>query len=109
MQRLKKNDKVVVLAGKDKGRQAKLLAVYPQKAKVLVESVNVVKRHHKSRGQNDPSRIIEVAKPLAWSKVQLVCPHCHKPTRVGIRIDKTGLKGRFCKRCQQLIDNSGGK
>jgi len=109
MRKIKKGDTVVVLVGKDKGSKGRVLRVIPKKDQVVVEGVNIVKKHHKSRGQNDPSRIIEVVKPLHISKVQLVCPHCQKPTRVGIRVDKANRRQRFCKKCQQIIESSGGR
>ncbi len=105
MQKIRKGDLIQVMVGKDKGRQGKVLKVLPKQMEVVVEDVNKVKKHHKSRGPNDPSRIIEVVKPLNWSKVQLVCPHCHQPTRVGIKINTQGKKVRYCKKCQQEIDS----
>ncbi len=109
MQKLKKGDLVQVMVGKDKGQQGQILRVFPKTMQVLVEGVNIVKKHHKSKGPNDPSRIIEVTKPLNWSKVALICPHCHKPTRVGIKIDQQGKKFRFCKKCQQIIQDKETK
>ncbi len=105
MQKIKKGDLVQVMVGKDKGRQGKVLRVLPSERKVVVENINVVKKHHKSRGANDPSRIIEVVKPLDWSKVMVVCPHCHQPTRVGIKLNSQGKKVRYCKKCQGEIDS----
>ncbi len=105
MQKIKKGDSVQVMVGKDKGRQGKVVRVFPKLKKVIVENVNMFKKHHKSRGPNDPSRIIDIFKPLDWSKVRLICPSCHKSTRVGIRVNSQGQKVRYCKKCQQDINS----
>ncbi|MBQ5514378.1 MAG: 50S ribosomal protein L24, partial [Oscillospiraceae bacterium] len=79
---IKTNDKVVVLSGKDKGKEGKVLTADPKGRKVIVEGVNVAKKHQKARTQTEESGIIKKETPIYVSKVQLVCPKCGKATRV---------------------------
>ena len=95
---IKKDDKVVVLSGKDKGKQGKVLVADPKAMKVIVEGVNVATKHQKPRQQGQEGGIIKVETPLYVSKVQLVCPKCGKGTRVGHKITD-GKKVRVCKKC----------
>ena len=96
--KIKKDDKVVVLAGKDKGKQGKVLIADPKGGKVTVEGVNVATKHQKPRGQNQEGGIIKIETPIYVSKVQLVCPKCGKGTRVGYKL-ADGKKVRVCKKC----------
>ena len=96
--KIKKDDKVVVLAGKDKGKQGKVLIADPKGGKVVVEGVNVATKHRKPRKQGDEGGIIKVETPIYVSKVQLVCPKCGKATRVGVKVED-GKKSRICKKC----------
>ena len=95
---IKKDDKVVVLSGKDKGKQGKVLVVNPKAGKVIVEGVNVATKHQKPRQQGQEGGIIKVETPIYASKVQLVCPKCGKATRVAHKI-ADGKKTRVCKKC----------
>ena len=95
---IKKDDKVVVLSGKDKGKQGKILVSDPKAAKVIVEGVNVATKHQKPRKQGEEGGIIKVETPIYATKVQLVCPKCGKATRVGHKITD-GKKIRVCKKC----------
>ena len=95
---IRKDDKVVVLSGKDKGKQGKILTADPKAAKVIVEGVNVATKHQKPRKQGEEGGIIKVETPIYASKVQLVCPKCGKATRVGHKI-VDGKKTRVCKKC----------
>ena len=95
---IKKDDKVVVLSGKDKGKEGKVLASDPKAGKVIVEGVNVATKHQKPRKQGEEGGIIKVDTPIYVSKVQLVCPKCGKATRVGHKI-ADGKKVRVCKKC----------
>lgn len=96
---IRKDDKVVVLSGKDKGKEGKILTVMPKAGKVVVEGVNVAKRHKKARTQTEESGIIKVETPIYASKVMLVCPKCSKGTRVAHKINEKGKKVRVCKKC----------
>ena len=95
---IKKDDKVVVLSGKDKGKQGKILIADPKAGKVVVEGVNVATKHQKPQKQGQEGGIIKVETPIYASKVQLVCPKCGKATRVGHKIEN-GKKSRVCKKC----------
>ena len=99
---IKKNDKVVVLSGKDKGKQGKVLEAMPADKKVIVEGVNVASCHVKPRKQGEEGGIIRRETPIYASKVMLVCPKCGKPTRVGHKtVD--GKNVRTCKKCGETI------
>lgn len=96
--KIRKGDKVVVLTGKDKGREGHVVQVLPRVGKVIVEDVNVAHRHTKPRQANSPGGIIEKAMPLDASNVAVVSPKDGKATRVGYRIDSDGKKVRICRR-----------
>jgi len=100
---IKTNDTVVVLAGRDKGKQGKVMSADPTDKKVLVEGVNIAKRHKKPRKQGEPGGIISKETPIYASKVMRVCPKCSKPTRPAHRLDKNGIKVRVCKKCDAEI------
>ena len=95
---IKKDDKVVVLSGKDKDKQGEVLVAEPKAGKVIVKGVNVATKHQKPRQQGQEGGIIKVETPIYVSKVQLVCPKCGKATRVGHKITD-GKKVRVCKKC----------
>ena len=95
---VKKNDTVVVLSGKDKGKRGKVLSVDPKTRKVVVEKINMASRHQKPRRQGEEGGIIQKEIPLYASKVMTVCPKCSKPTRVAHKIEG-GKKVRVCKHC----------
>ena len=95
---VKTGDKVVVINGKDRGVQGKVLEVSPSEGKVIVEGVNVVTKHVKPRKMGEAGGIIKAESALYADKVQLVCPKCGRPTRVGHMIDDKGKKVRVCKK-----------
>ena len=96
---VRKDDTVVVISGKDKGKQGKVLRALPKAGKIVVENVNVVARHTKPKGQGDPGGIIRSEAPIYASKVMLVCDKCSKATRVSYKILPDGKKVRVCKKC----------
>ena len=95
---IKKNDTVVVLSGKDKGKQGKVQAVIPADRKVVVEGINIVTCHVKPRRQGEEGGIVKREAAIAACKVQVVCPKCSKATRVAHKIEN-GKKTRVCKHC----------
>lgn len=101
---IKKNDKVVVITGKDRGKEGRVLSTIPKKNRILVESINMIKRHMKPSKQYQQGGIIEKEGPLHYSNVMLVCPRCQKPTRIGNQILDDGRKIRLCKKCREVID-----
>jgi large subunit ribosomal protein L24 len=100
--KFKKGDNVKVVIGKDKGKTGKIDQVFPKLGKVLVNGVNMYKRHLKARSQTQPSEIVTLTKPLPEENVVLVCPKCNKTTRVGYKIEKK-VKTRVCKKCNSEI------
>jgi large subunit ribosomal protein L24 len=96
--RLKQGDKVMVIAGKDAGKESRISRVLPKQDKVLVEGVNTAKRHTKPRGQTLQGGIIDKDMPIAVSNVMIICEKCG-PTRIGHRIDDKGKKHRTCVKC----------
>ena len=108
-QKIKKNDTVIVIAGKERGKTGKVVRVFGDKGKVVVERVNMIKRHRKASGPQNPGGILEKEAPLDVSNVMLLCPACNKPTRVGHkRLEgkqgKTGV--RTCRKCGETIDKA---
>ena len=95
---VRRDDKVIVLSGKDKGKQGKVLTADPKGGKVIVEGVNVASKHLKPRKQGDQGGIVKMETPIYASKVMVVCPKCGKPTRVAHKITD-GKKERVCKKC----------
>ena len=96
--KIRKDDKVVVLSGRDKGKEGKILHADPKNGKVVVEGVLVASRHQKPRKQGEEGGIVKREAAIYASKVQVVCPKCDKPTRVAYEI-KDGKKVRVCKHC----------
>jgi large subunit ribosomal protein L24 len=101
---VKKGDTVVVLAGKNKGDKGKVLRVEPKKERLIVEGVNLVKRHTRATPKVPQGGIITKEAPIHASNVMVVCSKCGKPTRVGKKVLADGKKVRICKRCQEVID-----
>jgi len=100
---VKSNDTVVVLSGRDKGKQGKVMSVDPKAGKALVEGISIAKKHKKPRKQGEPGGIITKETPIYIDKLMRVCPKCDKPTRPAFDIDKDGKKVRICKKCNAKI------
>jgi large subunit ribosomal protein L24 len=107
MQRIKRGDTVEVIAGKDKGTRGDVLRVIPKVERVVVERVNIARKHQRpvqaGRQQIQPG-IIEFEAPIHLSNVMLVCPQCSAATRVGFRVNEDGRKVRVCRKCEQDIE-----
>ena len=101
--RLKTGDKVVVLSGKDKGKEGKIVAVSPKEGKLIVEGVNIVSKHVKPRRAGEEGGIVKTEGALYACKVQLVCPKCGKATRIAHKIVEDGKKKRSCKKCGEVL------
>jgi len=105
MSRLKKNDKVKVISGKERGRSGKILKIFKEKDSALVERLNFVKRHTRAgSGVGKQGGIIEKEAPIKLSNLMLVCPKCSKASRIGTRILDSGQSARFCKKCKEQLD-----
>jgi large subunit ribosomal protein L24 len=102
--RFKKDDKVKVIAGKDSGKIGKILKINRKKERVLVENINIVKRHQRPTAANRQGGIIESEAPIHWSNVMLMCNKCMKPVRISMKRLEDGKKVRFCNKCEELID-----
>ena len=102
--KIKKNDKVIVTAGKDKGKKGKIIKVISEKNRVVVEGVNFIKKHIKARRQGEKGQKITVSAPINISNVSLICPKCTKQTRIGYLILENKEKHRVCKKCKENID-----
>ena len=101
---VKKGDLVQVMAGKEKGKQGKVLRVFLDKNRLTVENLNVVKRHTRPSRQNQEGGIVEKEAPIAASNVMIICSACNQPTRTGLRALEEGTKVRFCKKCNENVD-----
>jgi large subunit ribosomal protein L24 len=102
---LKKDDKVKVIAGKEKGKIGKILKVHQKKKRVLVEHINKVKRHSRPSAQNRQGGIVEREAPIHWSNVMLICNKCMSPVRIKTQILEDGKKKRVCRKCDEFIDS----
>ena len=103
MLRIKKNDIVMVTSGKDKGKTGKVLHVFYQESRVLVEGINKAKKHMRRTQENQQGGIVEVERPLSLSNVMYYCKNCNRPVRLGFSIAKDAAKVRVCKRCKQTL------
>ncbi len=101
--KLKKGDKVQVLAGKDRGKTGKVLKLFSVKSRAIVEGVNLAKKHMRRRSESEPGGIKEVPTSIHVSNLALVCPQCGKGTRFGVKVSEDKSKAKVCKRCQQAM------
>jgi len=100
---VKKNDTVMVISGKDKGKTGEVLSVMPKTGKVVVKGINVVTKHQKPNRQNMQGGIIHKEAPIYSSKVMLYCPKCKSVTRISTKIEENGTKNRVCKKCGETF------
>jgi large subunit ribosomal protein L24 len=101
---IRKNDTVLVIAGKDRGKRGKVRFAYPRTQRIMVEGINFVKKHSKAQGAVRQAGIIEREATIPVSNVMLLCSKCNKPARVGFRFLADGRKVRFCRTCNEVID-----
>ena len=101
---IKSTDKVIVLTGKEKGKIGTVLKINAEKSRVIVEKINMVKRHTKPGGKKAQGGIVEKEASIHISNVMLVCNKCAEPSRIGKRILEDGSKVRVCKKCGELLD-----
>ena len=101
---IKKDDKVKVIAGKDKGKIGKVLSVDRKKDRILVENINVIKRHTRPTAKNRQGGIVESEATVPWSNVMLMCSKCLSPVRIQMRRLDDGKKVRSCRKCNEIID-----
>ncbi len=101
---VKKDDMVKIIAGKEKGKTGKVLRVFPAKGRVVVESLNVIKRHTRPSQVNPEGGIVEKEAPMSISNVMLICGSCNEAARTGVRKLEDGSKARYCKKCNASVD-----
>jgi large subunit ribosomal protein L24 len=101
---IKKNDTVAVITGKEKGKRGRVISVNPSKDNLLIEKINMIKKHMKPTRKYAQGGIIEKEAPIHVSNVMLVCPKCGKPARIGNTSLQDGRKVRVCKKCREVID-----
>ena len=101
--KIKKNDNVLVISGKDRLKQGKIVQVIPAKKKVIISGINIVKKSVKPTKKNPKGGIIEISKPINVANVMLICPKCQKPARVSFQL-KNDKKTRICKICKEEIE-----
>ena len=101
--KVKKNDNVLVLTGKDAGKTAKVLVALPKENKVVVDGINVQKKHKKARSAQEVSQIVSQSGPIDASNVMVICPVCNKATRVSYKVEGD-KKVRICKKCKAILD-----
>ena len=97
-----KGDTILITAGKDRGRKAKVITVYPKKMRIVAEGINLKKKHVKPKKSGEKGQIVELPAPFDVSNAKIICPKCGKASRVGYKIER-GKKYRICKKCGQEI------
>jgi large subunit ribosomal protein L24 len=103
--KVKRNDMVMVIKGRDRGKTGKVLRVLPEQGRVLVERLNIVKRHSRPRGTASPGGIVEKEAPLRIENVMIFCDRCNAPVRAGWKVNPDGSKTRVCRRCAEPLGN----
>lgn len=101
---IRKNDLVMVVNGKEKGKSGRILRVMPEKEKVIIEKINFIKRHARPHGKQRQGGILEKEAPLHVSNVMLLCEKCNKPVRIGHRVVEGSKKARVCRKCGEIFD-----
>ncbi|NQT04465.1 MAG: 50S ribosomal protein L24 [Dehalococcoidia bacterium] len=102
--KIRKNDTVQVMAGKDRGKSGKVRFAYPKKNRLIVEGINFIKKHSRARGQVRQAGIIDLEAQIDASNAMLLCGKCNRPTRVGFTFLDDGKKVRICRKCKEVID-----
>ena len=103
--KIKKNDMVMVIKGRDRGKTGKVMRVMPEAGRLVVERLNMVKRHSKPRGATSPGGIIEKEAPLRIENVMIFCDRCNAPVRAGWKENADKTKSRICRRCNEALGN----
>jgi large subunit ribosomal protein L24 len=101
---IRKNDSVMVIAGRERGKTGKVLKVIPDESRAVVERVNLVKRHARARGPQQPGGIMEKEASIHLSNLMVMCDKCNAPVRLGRKILPDGTKVRICRQCQESVD-----
>jgi len=103
MQKIRKGDLVQVAKGKDNGKKGKVITIFHDTQRVLVEGLNLAKKHKRQTRQDQTGGIVSIEMPISVSNLMVVCKHCNKPSRIGFNLLKDGTKSRICKACKEAI------
>ncbi len=103
MLKIKKGDIVASIKGKDRGKKGKVIEVLSAESRVLIEGINLVKKHKRRTQQDQKGGIVSIERPISIANVMVVCKHCNKPTRIGFKALPDGAKSRFCKSCKETL------
>jgi large subunit ribosomal protein L24 len=102
--KIHKDDMVLIIAGKDRGKKGKVRFAYPRKDQVIVEGFNMIKKHSKARGAARQAGIIDLEAPIHVSNIMLLCSKCNKPGRIGMKTLEDGRRVRFCRACREVVE-----
>ena len=102
--KIHKDDNVLVIAGKNKGKKGKVRFVFPDENRVLIEGINMIKTHSRAKAQVRQAGLIEREAPINLANVMIICKSCNKPARIGFKRLEDGRKVRICRNCQEVID-----
>lgn len=103
MYKIKKNDTVQVTKGKDTGKKGRVLEIFSQKGRALVEGINFVKKHKRQGRQGEKGGIVSIESPISMANLMLICKGCNRPVRVGFKFLQDKTKARFCKACKEVF------
>jgi large subunit ribosomal protein L24 len=103
MFKLRRDDLVYVISGRDRGKKGKILKLFPEQGRAIAQGINLIKKHKRRTQQDQQGGIVEIETPIAISNLMLFCKHCNKPARVGFGVLKDGTKARTCKKCKEAI------
>lgn len=103
MVKIKKNDIVQVIKGRDKGKKGKVLRIFPGGKRALVEGINLVKKHKRKTQQDQQGGVISIEAGIPLCNLMIFCKHCSRPERIGFKVLKDGVKSRFCKGCKESL------
>lgn len=103
MQKIRREDTIEVIKGKDVGKKGRVLKIFSATNKALVEGINLAKKHRRQTRQDQQGGIVSIEAPISLSNLMLLCKHCGKPARVGFKVLNDGTKSRFCKACNEVI------
>jgi len=101
---LKKGDLVILISGNEKGKSGRILQVFPDEERIIIEKVKIIKRHMRPTSEFPQGGIMEKEAPVYISKVMFLCPKCGQPCRLGKKVLEEGIKVRYCKKCREVVD-----
>jgi large subunit ribosomal protein L24 len=103
MRKLRKGDTVQVIKGKDTGKKGRVITIFTEEGRALVEGVNMLKKHKRKSRQDQQGGIVSIEVPIALANIMFLCKHCNRPSRLGVAVAKDGTRSRFCKACKEAV------